>query len=151
MADLNTQETAGQYAEVNPDASKGRQGTRSRTQVKTSYLRPNRDYSNQINWSYELNKHTYEVYKVAEPSKRGYMQRMKEEWDKIHPKYDYLTSKHLREQAMGVIKKKLIREIQTEPEQVTETNEQRANTSEDNQVREVREDNVCTDSNCRRI
>ena len=50
---------------------------------------------------------------------------------------------------MRVIKKKLIREIQTEPEQITETNEQRANTGEDNQVREVREDNVCTDNNCR--
>ena len=81
-----TQETAGQDTEVNPGTSKGCQGTRSRTQVKTSYLRPNRDYSNQINWSYELNKDTYEVYKAAELSKRGYMQRMKEEWDKMHPK-----------------------------------------------------------------
>ena len=44
-----TQETTGRDAEVNPGASKGRQGTRSRTQVKTSYLPPNRDYSNQIN------------------------------------------------------------------------------------------------------
>ena len=54
--------------------------------------------------------------------------------------YNYLTSKNLREQAMRVIKKKLTREIQTEPEQITETNKQRANTGEDN---------VCTDSNCR--
>ena len=51
-----TQETAGQDAKMNPGASKGPQGARSRTQAKTSYLRPNRDHSNQINWSYELNK-----------------------------------------------------------------------------------------------
>ena len=108
-----TQETAGQDAEVNPGVSKGRQGAPSRTQVKTSYLRPNRDNSNQINWSYELNKDIYEVYKAAKPSKRGYMQRMKEEWDKIHPKYDYLTSKHLREQAMRVIKKNEINQRNT--------------------------------------
>ena len=106
------QETTGHDAEVNPGVSKGRQVTRSRTQVKTPYLCPNRDYSNQINWSYELNKDIYEVYKAAETSKRGYMQRMKKEWDKINPKYDYLTSIHLRKQAMRVIKKKLIREIQ---------------------------------------
>ena len=74
------------------------------------------------------------------------MQRMKDEWDKFHPRYNYLTSQHLREQAMHVIKKKLTRETQTEPERITETDEQRANTSEDNQVRE---DNVCTASNCR--
>ena len=73
------------------------------------------------------------------------MQRMKEEWDKIHPKYDYLTSKHLKEQAMRVIGKKLIREIQTEPEQITETNEQRANTGED----KLEKLEKTTDSNCR--
>ena len=38
------------------------------------------------------------------------MKRMKELWDKTHSKYNHLTEKHLREQALWVINKKLIKE-----------------------------------------
>ena len=38
------------------------------------------------------------------------MRRMKDIWDKTYPQHNDLTSKHLREQAMRVINKRLIRE-----------------------------------------
>ena len=50
------------------------------------------------------------------------MKRMKELWDKTHSKYNHLTEKHLTEQALRVINKKLIKEtrlITNEAKQTT--------------------------------
>ena len=38
------------------------------------------------------------------------MKRMKELWDKTHSKYNHFMEKYLREQALRVINKKLIKE-----------------------------------------
>ena len=96
-----------------------KQGARSGDKTKTSYLRPNRDYTKHITLSYELNKDIYNIYKEAEPGRTGYMKRMKDVWDQIHPEHKHLTNKHLREQALQVIQKKLTKETGLQPEQDT--------------------------------
>ena len=73
-------------------------------------MRPNRDYTKHLTWTYEMNKNLYDIYNEAKQEGRGYMQRMKDIWDKTYPKHNDLTSKHLREQVMRVINKRLIRE-----------------------------------------
>ena len=68
------------------------------------------------------------------------MKRRKELWDKTHSKYNHLKEKHLREQALWVINKKLIKEtglITNEAEQTTradneENIDQPAENNEDN-------------------
>ena len=66
---------------------------------------------------------------------------MKELWDKTHSKYNHLTKKHLREQPLRVINKKLIKEtglITNEAEQTT-----RADNEENiDQPVENNEDNI---------
>ena len=64
-----------------------------------------------MTWSYDLNRDIYNICKEAiEPNQKGYMKRIKELSDKTHSKYNHLTEKHLREQALWVINKKLIKE-----------------------------------------
>ena len=111
----HTRGTAGQQSNGSPGAAT-KQGARSRLKTNTSYLRPNRDYTKHITWSYKL-QDIYNVYKEAEPGRRGYMKRMKDLWDQIHPKHKHLTSKHLREQTLRVIQKKLIKVTVLLPEQ----------------------------------
>ena len=135
------QKTVGEGVVENPGTC-SKQGARSRTKMKTSYLRPNRDYTKHMTWSYDLNRDIYNIYKEAiEPNQKGYMKRMKELWDKIHSKYNHLTEKHLREQALWVINKKLIKEtglITNETQQTT-----RADNKENiNQPVENNEDNI---------
>ena len=101
--DIHTQKTVGEGAVGTP-------GEHSRTKTKT-YLRPNRDYTRHMTWSYNLNRDIYNIYKEAiEPNQKGYMKRRKELWDKTRFKYNHLMEKHLREQALRVINKKLIKE-----------------------------------------
>ena len=76
---------------------------------KVSYQCPNRDYSKSVTWTYELNKDVHDIYIRVKSDGYGYKQRMKEMWDKIHPELD-ITAKNLRERAMRIINKKLIRE-----------------------------------------
>ena len=53
--------------------------------MAVSYKR-NRNYSKQFNWTYELKENLYGCYKKGkEDPKLGYMKRMKEYWDEIHP------------------------------------------------------------------
>ena len=74
------------------------------------YMRPNRDYTKHLTWTYEMNKNLYDIYNEAKREGKGYMRRVKDIWDKSYPKHNDLTSKHLREQIMRVINKCLIRE-----------------------------------------
>ena len=54
---------------------------------KSVSYRRNRNYNKQFDWTYELNKEDlYECFLKAKANpKLGYMNRMKEYWDKIHP------------------------------------------------------------------
>ena len=59
-----------------------------------SYRR-NRDYSKQFTWTYELNEDLYKCYVKAKEDRRiGYMNRLKNYWDKIHPQLSFFTSKN---------------------------------------------------------
>lgn len=80
----------------------------------TVSYRRNRDYSKQFNWSYELNKDLFECYIEAKDQPgRGYMKRMKNMWDNLHPEFSYFTEKYLRQQALYITQKSYIRETQT--------------------------------------
>ena len=46
----------------------------------------------------------------SKPSVYGYMQRLKDLWDKDHPNLNHLSKKHLREQAVRIKKKNLVQE-----------------------------------------
>ena len=78
---------------------------------------------------------------------------MKELWDKTHFKYNHLTEKHLREQVLRVINKKLIKEtglITDEAEQTTRAHKeenigQPVEINEDN-IEQNRSQNVSADS-----
>ena len=75
--------------------------TRSNT-TSVSYRR-NRDYSKHFVWTYELNTDLYKCYcKAREDPRIGYMARMKENWDAIHPELNYFNSKQLRQQAINI-------------------------------------------------
>ena len=60
--DIHKQKTMGEGAVGTSDAC-SKQGTRSRKLTKTSYLRPNRDYTKHMTWSYDLNRDIYNIYK----------------------------------------------------------------------------------------
>ena len=72
--------------------------------------RRNRNYSTQFTWSYELNVDLYNnCYKKArEDPSIGYMNRMKNLWDILHPEHSHFTTKQLRQQASNIEKKQLI-------------------------------------------
>ena len=58
-----------------------------------SYCR-NRDYVNQFTWTYELNEDLYKCYVKAKEDRRiGYMNRLKNYWDEIHPQLFFLHIK----------------------------------------------------------
>ena len=57
---------------------------------RPSYRRPNRDYTKHNIWTCELNKSLHKIYEQSNPKKRGYKNRMKEKWDNLHPKLNYL-------------------------------------------------------------
>ena len=72
-----------------------------------SYCR-NRDYVNQFTWTYELNEDLYKCYVKAKEDRRiGYMNRLKNYWDEIHPQLFFFTYKNLRDQASRVEKRKI--------------------------------------------
>ena len=56
-----------------------------------------------------MNKDVYDIYIRVKSDGSGYIKRLKQMWDKIHPELD-ITAKNLRERAMRIINKKLIRE-----------------------------------------
>lgn len=73
-------------------------------------IRRKRSYNTQINWTYEMNRDIYHCLKQSSKGTPGYMARMKMLWDGLHPEYNHLTSKRLRDQADRVIKKGLVNE-----------------------------------------
>ena len=76
--------------------------------MAVSYRR-NRNYTNQFNWTYELNQELFECYKKAKSDPRiGYMNRMKVLWDNLHPEYASFSAKKLRDQASRVEKKRVV-------------------------------------------
>ena len=67
----------------------------------------NRDYSTHFNWTYDLKRYVYQCYITAKEDPRiGYMKKMKEKLDEIHPEYIFLTDKNLRDQASRIEKNK---------------------------------------------
>ena len=117
----NTQQNAGEQdadalslrspntSPIPPSVQQHSSGERRTNSGKVSYRRPNRDYSKSITWTYELNKDVYDIYIMVKSDESGYIKRMKEMWDKIHPELEF-AAKNLRERAMRIINKKLIRE-----------------------------------------
>ena len=117
----NTQQNAGEQdadalslrspntSPIPPSVQQHSLGERRTNIGKVSYRRPNRDYSKSITWTYELNKDVYDIYIRVKSDGSGYMKRIKQMWDKIHPELD-ITAKNLRERALRIMNKKLIRE-----------------------------------------
>ena len=57
------------------------------TMPQPRYCR-NRDYTSDLNWTYKLKADVYKCYVEACNDKSiGYMKRLKNLWDKLHPKY----------------------------------------------------------------
>ena len=82
------------------------------TKKSVSYRR-NRDYTKQFDWTYDLNCDLYNCYKKAKENPAiGYMKRIKQNWDIIHPEFSHLSDKNLRDQASRIIKNKFV--IETE-------------------------------------
>ena len=79
---------------------------------KPSYRR-NRDYSTHFNWTYDLKRDVYHCYLTAKEDPRiGYMKRLKEKWDEIHPEYSFLSDKNLRDQASRFEKNKDVKDTE---------------------------------------
>ena len=62
---------------------------------KPSYRR-NRDYGKSLKWTYDLDKDLYDCYtKFKSDPRIGYMNQMKQFWDKKHPELNSFISKNL--------------------------------------------------------
>ena len=78
---------------------------------KSVSYRRNRDYSKSFAWTYDLNKDLYKCcVKAKEDPKIGYMNRLKEYWEEIHPELNYFSSKSLRDHVSSIIKRNVITE-----------------------------------------
>ena len=97
------------------------------TKKSVSYRR-NRDYTKQFDWTYDLNCDLYNCYtKAKENLAIGYMKRMKQNWDTIHPEFSHLTDKNLRDQASRIIKDKIVMETEFAKDSNTNLNSQSDN------------------------
>ena len=68
--------------------------------------RRNRDYNKSFAWAYELNKDLCKCYeKVKEDPEIGYMDRLKEYWEEIHPELNSFSLKNLRDYVSSIIKR----------------------------------------------
>ena len=74
---------------------------------KPSYRR-NRDYSKQFDWTYDLKKDVYNCYLEAKEDRIGYLKRLKKYWDELHPQFNFLSDKNLRDQASRIEKNKIV-------------------------------------------
>ena len=64
------------------------------TEKSVSYRR-NRDYTEQFDWTYDLNCDLYNCFtKAKENPAIGYMKRMKQNWDIIHHEFSHLSHKN---------------------------------------------------------
>ena len=97
---------------------------------KPSYRR-NRDCSKQFDWTYDLKKDVYNCYlKAKEDPKIGYMKRLKKYWDELHPEFNFLSDKNLRDQVSRIEKNKVV--MPTEYETVTANIVENVTLNEDN-------------------
>ena len=88
--------------------------TKERT--KSVSLRRNRDYTSHFVWTYELNRDVYQCYtRAKENPKIGYMKRMEQYWDDLHPELTNFNEKQLRQQATFVESKGLVLETNLQP------------------------------------
>ena len=79
---------------------------------KPSYRR-NRDYTKQFGWTYDLKKNVYSCYlRAKENPKIGYMMRLKNYWDKLHPEFNFLSNKNLKDQASRIEENKIVMETE---------------------------------------
>ena len=87
-----------------------------------SYRR-NRDYTKQIDWTYDLNCDLYNCYtKPKENPAIGYMKRMMQNWDIIHLEFSHLSDKNLRDQASSIITTKIVMETKFSTDSKTSLN-----------------------------
>ena len=79
---------------------------------KPSYRR-NRDYTKQFDWTYDLKKDVYRSYlRAKENPKIGCMKRLKNYWDKLHPEFNFLSNKNLKDQASRIEENKIVMETE---------------------------------------
>ena len=65
--------------------------------------RRNRDYTKQFDWTHDLKKNGYNCYlRKKENSQVGFMNRLKNYWDKLHPECNFLSDKNVRDQASRI-------------------------------------------------
>ena len=99
-------------------------------QTMASYRR-NRNYSKQFAWTHELNVDLCKCYRKAkEDPSIGYIIRLKNYWDEIHPQFSYLSSKRLPDQASRVEQRKIAMATQNIEINTNETNINKINTNE---------------------
>ena len=97
------------------------------TEKSVNYRR-NRDYTKQFDWIYDLNCDLCNCYtKAKENPAIGYMKRMKQNWDIIHPEFSHLSDKNLRDQASRIIKNKIVMETEFSTDSNTNWNSQSDN------------------------
>ena len=78
----------------------------TRKTTRNISVRRKRDYSIKFEWSTELNNEVHRLYQEARcTSERGYMQRLKDSWDREYPMYANINKKQLRQQATFVSSK----------------------------------------------
>ena len=84
-------------------------------------VRKNRDYSEKVCWTEEINKILYQMYLFSKenPDKRGYTITLKRLWDEKYSELSHLTVNHIAQQARR-IEKRLLKKGDTEEEPVQE-------------------------------
>ena len=88
--------------------------------TKTVSYRRKRNYTTSFEWTYELNQDVSKCYNTArEDPKIGYMKRMKQYWDIMHPELNHFNEKQLRQQATFVEKRKLTLDTNIPPNPVS--------------------------------
>ena len=78
---------------------------------KPSYRR-NWDYTKKkFDCTYDLKRDVYNYYlRAKENPKIGYVKKLKNYWDKLHPEFNFLSDKNLRDQASHIEKNKIVME-----------------------------------------
>ena len=95
----------------------------------------------QFKWTYELNKDFYNCYaKARKNPKKGYMIRMKNLWDDLHPELSYFNGKYLRQQSTYITQRGYNLETRTENDEETNViteNSVRHSTTENDNITEM--------------
>ncbi len=114
----------------------------TKQKTRSVSYRRNRDYTESFSWTYELNTDVLQCYtKARGDPKIGYMERMKNYWDELHPELNHFTSKQLRQQATFVEKKRSAPEATLPPQTVAEPGGEENVTSSSNVTSEETTEN----------